>query len=119
MVDEQARLTVGELLQQEREEVVFLCSWDGDEPKFRLELGSDIEELNEFAEVTLLALRQRGSQIAERFAGDDEEVIEEPAKTWEGPLPQDGEGEEQQVAARPAAVEAAGGGAGEPEDGRS
>jgi len=124
MADEQARLTVGELLQEEREEVVFLCSWDGDEPKFRLELESDVEELDEFGEVTLLALRQRGKEIAERFAGDDEEVVEEPPTTWEGPLPEDGEGEERQAAARPSTAEEAAEAeasddAGEPEDGRS
>ena len=96
MDDDLARRTVGELLVEEREEVVFLCGWEGGEPRFRIELDADVEGLGGFAEVTLLAVRSRASEIADRF---NAEPVDEPTPVWEGPLPLDGEGETHAVAA--------------------
>jgi len=112
--EEQARLTVGGMLDEgEPTSLVFLCSWNGDQPSFHLDLSDGHEGLAKLGEVSLLVVRGEASEALQSFT---EEHVEGAPRTWEGPLPLDGEGED--AAAAAGTVEAGTGGEnGEREDG--
>lgn len=79
--DEQTRLTLEAMTDDEVPEVLFLCGWVSGDPIFR----SLLDNWDRYETVTLLALRGEQGSVLQAMV--EASVSEEPEKLWDGPTP--------------------------------
>lgn len=90
---EEARLRVDELIRDLESEVKFVCGWVGGDPNFRLDSLEGGESLERFTEISLLVPKGPAGEGLKGLLAEPEEVTVAP-QAWEGPLPEEGEGED-------------------------